>query len=125
MKAPRLSKLELQIMQAFWTLGPCSIREVQETFPLATRPAYSTVQTMVYRLEAKKAVRRAKKISNAYIFEAVISSEDTQRKLLGELISLFGGVPVMTQLLESGKVTLKDLDEARKALRRMSRKEKS
>lgn len=79
---------------------------------------------MVYRLEAKKAVRRVKKISNAYIFEAAISSQDTRRKLLGELISLFGGVPVMTQLVESGSVTLDDLDEARKTLQQL-KKEKS
>ncbi len=121
MKSPRLSKLELQIMQAFWRLGACSIREVQETFPLKKRPAYSTVQTMVYRLEAKKAVRRVRKISNAFIFEAAISSHDTRRKLLGDLISLFGGVPVMTQLVESGSVTLEDLDEARKTLRQLKK----
>jgi predicted transcriptional regulator len=124
MQFPRLSKLELRIMQALWTLGPCSIREVHDTFPAKGRPAYSTVQTMVYRLEAKKAVRRVKKISNAYIFEAAISSQDTRRKLLGELISLFGGVPVMTQLVESGSVTLDDLDEARKTLQQL-KKEKS
>jgi BlaI family penicillinase repressor len=110
-------------MQGFWTLGPCSIREVQETFPLKKRPAYSTVQTMVYRLETKKVVRRAKKISNAYIFEATISRGDTQRKLLSDLIALFGGAPVMAQLAESGKVTLHDLDEAKKTIQRMSRKE--
>jgi BlaI family penicillinase repressor len=125
MSLPRLSKLEMKIMDALWTLGACSIREIQETFPEKKRPAYSTVQTMVYRLEKKKAVRRAKKISNAHIFEAVISRGAAQRKLVDDLLSLFGGrpQPVMAQLIETGKLTLEDIDEARKAIQN-SRKEK-
>src|SRR5215510_5269485 len=108
MTSPRLSKFELQIMEALWTHGACSIREIQETFPEKKRPAYSTVQTMVYRLEMKKALRRVKKISNAHIFEAVVSRSDAQRKLIHEFLGLFGGrtQPVMAQLIESGKLTL-------------------
>ena len=125
MPSPRLSKLEMKIMDALWTRGACSIREIQESFPEKQRPAYSTVQTMVYRLENKKAVRRAKKISNAHIFEAVISRAAAQRKLVDDLLSLFGGrpQPVMAQLIETGKLTLDDIDEARKALQK-SKKEK-
>ena len=125
MPSPRLTKLELRIMDVLWTRGACSIREIQETFPEKKRPAYSTVQTMVYRLENKKAVRRAKKISNAHIFEAVISRDAAQRKLVDDLLSLFGGrpQPVMAQLIETGKLTLDDIDEARKALQQ-SKKEK-
>jgi BlaI family transcriptional regulator, penicillinase repressor len=124
-KSPRLSKFELQIMEALWTNGICSIREVQETFPERTRPAYSTVQTMVYRLEAKGAVRRVKKISNAHIFEAVISRDTAQRKLIDDLLSLFGGTqPVMAQLIGSGKLTLEDVEEARKTLQKLAKKEK-
>src|SRR5437868_3873616 len=108
MASPRLSKFEMQIMEALWTNGACSIREIQQAFPAKRRPAYSTVQTMVYRLEVKKAVRRVKKISNAHIFEALISRHAAQRKLIDELLSLFGGrtQPVMAQLIESGKLTL-------------------
>src|SRR6266852_5053139 len=97
MALPKLTKLELQIMEALWSRGASSIREIQETFPEPDRPAYTTVQTTVYRLEAKKAVRRAKKISNAHIFEAVISRSAAQRRLIDEFVSLFGGrtQPVM------------------------------
>ena len=124
MRLPRLTKLEMRIMDALWTRGTCSIREIQETFPEKKRPAYSTVQTMVYRLEKKKAVRRTKKISNAHIFEAVISRDAARRKLVDDLLGLFGGSPqpVMAQLIETGKLTLDDIDEARKVLQ--SRKEK-
>src|SRR5215471_7671901 len=128
MASPRLSKLELKIMEALWTQGACSIREIQQAFPAKNRPAYSTVQTMVYRLELKKAVRRVKKISNAHIFEAVISRNEAHRKLIDELLSLFGGrmQPVMAQLIESGKLTLEDVEEARKTLQKLAkRKEKS
>jgi len=127
MKSPRLSKLELRIMEALWTNGISSIREIQETFPEKTRPAYSTVQTMVYRLEVKKAVRRVKKISNAHMFEAVISRDSAQRKLVDELLSHFGGQtqPVIAQLIEAGKLTMEDVEEARKTLQKLARKEKS
>src|SRR5581483_3674830 len=102
-----------------WTRGASSVREIQETFPEKKRPAYTTVQTMVYRLEAKKAVRRVRKISNAHIFEAAIARDATQRRLIDELLGLFGGrtQPVMAHLIESGKLTLDDIKEAEKTLR--------
>jgi len=126
MALPRLSKLEMQIMEALWTQGASSIREIQEAFPERDRPAYTTIQTTVYRLEGKKAVRRAKKISNAHIFEAVVSRNAAQRRLIDEFLGLFGGrtQPVMAYLIESGKLTLNDVEEAEKTLRRMARKEK-
>jgi BlaI family penicillinase repressor len=121
---PRLSKLELRIMEALWTQGPSSIREVQQSFPEKDRPAYTTVQTMVYRLEAKKAVRRAKKISNAHIFEATVSREVAQRRLIDDFLALFGGrtQPLMAHLVEGGKLTLEDIQEAERALRAHSHK---
>src|SRR6202035_1056568 len=105
MALPKLSKLELQIMDAFWNRGPSSIREIQEAFPERDRPAYTTIQTTVYRLEGKKAARRVKKISNAHIFEAVVSRNAAQRRLIDDLLGLFGGrtQPVMAHLIESGK----------------------
>jgi BlaI family transcriptional regulator, penicillinase repressor len=118
MALPRLSKLELQIMEALWSRGACSIREIQEAFPERNRPAYTTIQTTVYRLETKKALRRVKKISNAHIFEAVVSRQAAQRRLIDELLGLFGGrtQPVMAHLIESGKLTLEDVREAERAL---------
>ncbi len=126
MPLPRLSKLEMQIMEALWSRGASSIREIQEAFPERDRPAYTTIQTTVYRLEGKKAVRRAKKISNAHIFEAVVSRNAAQRRLIDDLLGLFGGrtQPVMAHLIESGKLTLNDVEEAEKTLRRMARKER-
>jgi predicted transcriptional regulator len=123
---PRLSKLELQIMEAFWTRGASSVREIQEFFPEKERPAYTTVQTIVYRLEAKKAVRRLKKIGNAHIFEPVVSRTATQRRLIDELLGFFGGrsQPVVAHLIESGKLTLEDVQEAELLLRKLPRKEK-
>lgn len=127
MPTPRLTKLELLIMEALWSRGACSIREIQEAFPERNRPAYTTIQTTVYRLEGKKAVRRVKKISNADIFEAVISREAAQGTLIDDLLGLLGGrtQPVMAHLVESGKLTLADVQEAEKALRKLARKEKS
>jgi BlaI family penicillinase repressor len=121
MATPRLSKLDLQIMEALWTRGALSIREIQESFPERHRPAYTTVQTTVYRLEAKKAVRRAKKISNAHIFEAAVSRKVAQRRLVDEFLSLFGGrtQPVMAHLIESGRLTLEDVQEAERVLRKL------
>jgi BlaI family penicillinase repressor len=123
----KLSKLELRIMQTLWDRGPVSIREVQEAFPESDRPSYTTVQTTVYRLENKKAVKRVKKISNAHIFEAVLSRDTAQRTLIDELLSLFGGrtQPVMAHLVQSGRLTLEDVKDAEKALRRISKEEKS
>lgn len=123
---PRLTRLELQIMEALWTGGPRSVREIQESFPDKDRPAYTTVQTMVYRLEAKKAVRRVKKIGNAHIFEAVVSRSAAQRRFVDELLALFGGriQPVVAHLIESGSLTLDDVREAEQTLRRLQRKDK-
>lgn len=125
MATPKFTRLELRIMQALWDRGTASIREVQETFPGPDRPSYTTVQTTVYRLEAKNAVRRVRKISNAHIFEAVVSRNAAQRRLIDDLLSLFGGrtQPVMSHLIESGKLTLDDVKEAEKVLRKLERKE--
>ena len=123
MSSQKLTKLELQIMEALWTRGMCSIREIQETFPAKNRPAYTTVQTTVYRMESKrKIVRRAKRISNADIFEATISREDAQGTLIDELLALLGGraKPVMAHLVESRKLTLEDVKEAEQAIRKLA-----
>src|SRR5262249_53447570 len=124
---PRLTRLELQIMEALWTKGASSVREIQEVLPAKRRPAYTTVQTMVYRLEAKGALRRTKKIGNAHIFEAAISRNAAQRRLIDELLSLFGGrsQPVMAHLIESGQLTLEDIQEAEKTLKKLARKDRS
>jgi len=126
MATPKFTKLELQIMQALWERGTLSIREIQESFPERDKPSYTTVQTTVYRLEGKNAVRRVKKISNAHIFEAVVSRQSAQRRLIDDLLSLFGGrtQPVMSHLIESRKLTLEDVKEAEKALKKLERKEK-
>ncbi len=126
MAPTRLTPLELQIMEALWSLGPCSVREIQEQFPEASRPAYTTVQTMVYRLEAKKAVRRTKKIGNALIFEAVTTRASAQRRLLDDLLGLFGGraLPVMTHLIDAGQLTLDDVREAERRLVELQEKGK-
>lgn len=124
---PKLGKLELRVMEAFWTKGRCSVREVQETFPESNRPAYTTVQTTVYRLERKKALRCVKRISNANIFEAAISRDDAQRSFIDELRSLFKGRAklIMAHLVESGELSLDDIKEAENMLRTKSRKERS
>ena len=127
MSLPKLTRLELRIMEALWNQGACSIREIQEAFPERNRPAYTTVQTTVYRMEDKRLLRRVKKISNAHIFEAIVSRQAAQGRLIDELLSLFGGrtQPVMAHLIESGKLTLNDVREAEKALRRLARKDKT
>jgi len=127
MGEPKLAKLELQIMDVLWTRTKASIREIQETFPEKDRPAYTTIQTTVYRLEAKKAVRRVKKVGNFHIFEAMVSRNAAQRRLIDELLTLFGGrtQPVMAHLIESGKLTLEDVKEAEKTLRKLGGKDKS
>ena len=126
MTLPKLTQLELRIMQALWTEGRLSIREIQEAFPEKNRPAYTTVQTTVYRLEGKKALRRVKKISNAHIFEAVVSRDAALGKLIDDLLSLFGGraQPVMAHLVESGKFTPDDVQQAEELLRKLAKKEK-
>ena len=125
MPLPKLTRLELQIMDALWTRGALAIREIQESFPEAGRPAYTTVQTTVYRLEAKKALRRVKKISNAHIFEAVVSRDAAQNRLIDDLLALFGGrtQPVMAHLIETGKLTLEEVQEAQRMLRQLTGKE--
>jgi BlaI family transcriptional regulator, penicillinase repressor len=118
MALPKLTKLELQIMEALWTRGACSVREIQESFPTKKRPAYTTVQTTVYRMEAKKALRRVKKIATAFIFEAAVSREQAERKLIVELLGLIGGRsrPIMAHLIETGNLTMDDVREAEKIL---------
>src|SRR5277367_295408 len=124
MKLPKLTALELQIMESLWNQGRLSIREVQEAFPEAERPVYTTIQSSVYRLEEKGAVRRVRKIGNAHIFEAVVSRQDASGRLLDDLLSLFGGrtQPVMAHLAESGKLTLADIRETEKLIRELQRK---
>jgi len=126
MAAPKLSKLEFQIMEALWNKGESSIRDLQEAFPEKRRPAYTTIQTTVYRMEAKEVVRRVKKIGNFHVFAASITRDAAQRRLIDDLLALFGGrtQPVMAHLIESGKLTLEDVKEAEEALRRLSHKEK-
>jgi BlaI family penicillinase repressor len=126
MTLPKLGKLELQIMEALWTRGPCSVREIQESFPAKKRPAYTTVQTTVYRLEVKKALRRTKKIATAFIFEAAVSREAAQRRLVDDLLGLFGGRsrPIMAHLVESGTLTLDDVRQAEKALLNLAGEDK-
>jgi BlaI family transcriptional regulator, penicillinase repressor len=128
-RLPKLSKLEHQIMEALWSRGASSVREILEAFPEKGRPAYTTVQTMVYRLEEKGAIRRTKKIGNAHIFEAVLSRASAQRRLIDELLAFFGGSsqPVVAHLIESGNLTLDDVKEAEQLLIKLKtgRSEKS
>jgi BlaI family penicillinase repressor len=126
MGKPRLTQLELKIMEALWAQGRTSIREIQETFPEKDRPAYTTIQTMVYRLEAKKAVRRVKKVGNFHVFEPVVSRAAAHRKRIDDLLALFDGStqPVMAHLIESGKLTLEDVKEAERLVRKLEKKEK-
>ena len=114
-----LTKLELQIMEAVWNRGPCSVREIQEAFPAKKRPAYTTVQTTVYRLEGKGALQCVKRISNANIFKAAISRDEVGSRMIDDLLALFGGGtrPVMAHLIESGKLTMDDIKEAEQALK--------
>ena len=127
MLKPRLTKLELQVLEALWQKGPCSVREIQETFSQPDRPAYTTVQTVVYRLERKKVLRRVKRISNANIFEALISRKKAQGRLINELLALLGGRPklIMAHLVETGDLTLEDVQEVEKTMRKAVRKEKA
>jgi BlaI family penicillinase repressor len=123
MPLPKLTKLELQIMEALWSRGASSVREIQEAFAERSRPAYTTVQTTVYRLETKKAIRLVKRIGNANIFEAAISRNEAQSRLIDDLLGLFGGhtKPVMAHLVKSGKLTLDDVKEAEQELRKLAR----
>src|SRR5579862_6979499 len=127
MAQTKFTKLELQIMQALWDNGKASIREIQETFPERDRPAYTTIQTTVYRLEGKNAVRRVRKISNAHIFEPVVARDVTRHRLLDEILSFFGGraQPMMAQLAEAGKLTLDDIRELEKTIEKLEMQRKT
>lgn len=122
----KLSKLEYGIMEALWNKGEASIRELQESFPEKRRPAYTTIQTTVYRLEAKGAVTRSKKVGNFHVFAATITRDAAQTRLIDDLLSLFGGrtQPVMAHLVQSGKLTLEDIKEAETLLRKLRSREK-
>jgi predicted transcriptional regulator len=126
MNQPKLTKLELQILEALWAQGKASIREIQEAFP-EPRPAYTTVQTTVYRLEGKKALRRVRKIGNADIFEPIVARDVTRNRLLDEILSFFGGraQPMMAQLAEAGKLTLDDVRELEKTIRKLDLQQKA
>lgn len=126
MIARRLTKLEFQIMEILWARGECAIRDILESLPGKHRPAYTTIQTTVYRMEAKGFVHRAKKVGNVHVFSASISRDSAERRLIDELLSIFGGrsKPVMAHLIESGKLSLEDVKEAERTLRRLARKER-
>jgi BlaI family transcriptional regulator, penicillinase repressor len=123
---PKLSKLEFEIMEALWTRGESSIRDIQETFPEKRRPAYTTIQTTIYRMETKKVVNRVRKVGNFHIFAAAVSRDAAQRRLIDDLLALFGGrsQPVMAHLIESGKLTLDDIKEAEAVLRKAQKEGK-
>jgi predicted transcriptional regulator len=125
-KQPKLARLELQILEVLWALGKASIREIQEKFP-EPRPAYTTIQTTVYRLESKGAVRRVRKISNAHIFEPLVARDVARHRLLDDILSLFGGraQPMMAQLAEAGKLTLDDVRELEKTIKTIERQQKA
>src|SRR5579864_9213652 len=126
MPRPKLTRLELEILEALWAHGKASVREIQESFP-APRPAYTTIQTTVYRLEGKKAVRRVRKIGNAHIFEPIVARDVTRHRLLDEILSFFGGraQPMMAQLAEAGKLTLDDVRELEKTIKKHDLQQKA
>jgi BlaI family transcriptional regulator, penicillinase repressor len=121
MAGKKLSKLELQLMETLWTQGEASIREMQDAFPEAKRPGYTTVQTMVYRLEAKGVVRRVRKVGNFHMFAATVSRDAAERRLVDDLLAMFGGQsrPVVAHLIEAGKLTLEDVEFAERTLKGM------
>jgi len=125
MKRPKLAKLELRILEALWAQGSASMREIQQAFP-EPRPAYTTITNTIYRIEAKKTVRRVRKVGNADIFEAVIARDAARESLLDEILSFFGGrpQPMMAQLIESGKLTLEDIREMEKAAEEAAKRKK-
>jgi len=126
MPAPKLSNLELQIMDKLWTQGEASIREIQEAFPAKGRPSYTTIQMTMYRMELKKVIRRVRKVGNFYIFAALVTRDAAQQRLVDELVSLFGGRSqlVMSHLVKSGKLSVQDVREAEKELLKLEKKEK-
>jgi len=125
MPTPKLTPLELQIMDALWNQGRLSVREILENFPKRSRPAYSTIQTTVYRLEEKGAVRRLREIGNAHIFDAVIAREEAKGRFVDDMLKAFGGSPqfVMAHMVETGKLTLEDIREAEKLIQELKREE--
>jgi predicted transcriptional regulator len=120
----KVTRFELELLEQLWKLGTASVREIQENLPEKNRPAYTTVQTIIYRLEEKKAVRRVKKIGNAHVFEALITRKTVYRRLVDDLLEVFGGsaAPLMSHLVESGKLSLEDVREAEKMLARLEKK---
>jgi BlaI family penicillinase repressor len=125
MTTPKLSPLELRIMETLWTRGACAVRELQEAFPEKDRPAFTTVQTMVTRLEAKNALRLVKRVGKANIFEAVVTRKRAHGRLIDDLLSIFGGKPVMAHMVKTGHLTLEDVREAEQELLKLSQKEKA
>jgi BlaI family transcriptional regulator, penicillinase repressor len=125
MPVPRLPRLEFQIMDVLWAKGDSSIREIQEGFPAARRPAYTTIQTTLYRMESKEVVRRVKKVGNFYIFSAVVTRDAVHRRLVDDLLAFFGGRTrtFMAHLVESGKLSLEDIKEAERVLRELESEE--
>lgn len=123
MPAPKLSKLEFQIMEALWAGGECSIREILDSLPARRKPAYTTIQTTVYRMETKGVVKRVRKVGNFHIFAPAISRDAAQRRLIDELLAVFGGrpQPVMAHLIETGKLSLEDVQEAERTLCKLSK----
>jgi BlaI family penicillinase repressor len=124
MRSKRITRFEFQLLERLWELGPSSVREVQEALPEEHRPAYTTVQTMIYRLEEKGALRRLKKIGNAHIFEAVFTRTSVHKRLIADLLEMFGGSPasVMSHLVETGKLTLADIRTIERNLSKRERK---
>jgi predicted transcriptional regulator len=124
MQTRRVTNFEFQLLEKLWELGPSSVREVQESLQQEHRPAYTTIQTMIYRLEEKGAVRRMKKIGNAHIFEAVFTKKAVHRRLIGDLLDLFGGsaAPMVSHLIETGKLTLSDIRAIEKELAKTEKK---
>jgi BlaI family transcriptional regulator, penicillinase repressor len=127
MAAPKLSRLEYQIMEVLWSGGECSIRDILDSLPGKRKPAYTTVQTTVYRMECKEVVRRVKKVGNFHVFAATISRDAAQRRLVDELLAVFGGrsQPVMAHLIDTGKLTLEDVKEAERTLRKLTKEKES
>ena len=121
---PKLSKLELQIMELLWSRGECCVRDIVDAFPARKKPAYTTIQTTVYRLAAKKALRQSRKVGNVHVFEPLIARSAAQRRLVDDFLGLFGGraLPLMTHLIESGRLSSDDLKEAQKTFQRLSKK---
>ena len=122
MPPPKLSKLEFQIMETLWTRGECSIREIQESFGVGKQPAYTTIQTTVNRMEGKQVVRRVRKVGNFHVFAPAISREVAQRRLIDDMLAIFGGrtQPVMAHLIQTGKLSLEDVKDAERQLRNLS-----